>query len=154
MTNDRPDAPNQFGCRLSEEMTEENKKLLAKIDSESILLAPEVKGSLYFYIDAHDTEHSSKEDLIDDPSALDPASNDLGIEIRNENKHHRWNAQILQALKILEFATIYLNQKNGISPSAFGVNVELKWRDEQGLENIIHLSRNKDKTEWQVIRHT
>ena len=154
MTNDRPDAPNQFGCRLSEEMTEENKKLLAKIDSESILLAPEVKGSLYFYIDAHDTEHSSKEDLIDDPSALDPASNDLGIEIRNENKHHRWNAQILQVLKILEFATIYLNQKNGISPSAFGVNVELKWRDEQGLENIIHLSRNKDKTEWQVIRHT
>ena len=49
---------------------------------------------------------------------------------------------------------MYLNQKNGISPSAFGVNVELKWRDEQDLENIIHLSRNNDKTEWQVIRHT
>jgi len=154
MTNDRPDAPNQFGCRLSEEKTEENKKLLAKIDSESISLAPEVKGSIYFYIDAHDAEHSSKEDLIDDPSALDPASNDLGIEIRNENKHHRWNAQIPQALKILEFAAIYLNQRKSLSASIFGVNAELKWRDEQGLENIIHLSQNTDKTEWQVTRYT
>ena len=154
MTNDRADAPNQFGCRLSEEMTEENKKLLAKIDSKSILLAPEVKGSIYFYINAHDAEHSSKEDLIDDPSALDPASNDLGIEIRNENKHHRWNAQIPQALKILEFAAIYLNQMNSPSSSIFGVNAELKWWDEQGLENIIHLSQNADKTEWQVTRYT
>ena len=154
MTNDRPDAPNQFGCRLSEEMTEENKKLLAKIDSKSILLAPEVKGSIYFYINAHDAEHSSKEDLIDDPSALDPASNDLGIEIRNENKHHRWNAQIPQALKILEFAAIYLNQRENPSSSIFGVNAELKWWDEQGLENIIHLSRNTDKTEWPVTRYT
>ena len=154
MTNDRADAPNQFGCRLSEEMTAENKKLLAKIDSESILLAPEVKGSIYFYIDAHDAEHSSKEDLIDDPSALDPASNDLGIEIRKENKHHRWNAQIPQALKILKFAAIYLNQRESLSASIFGVNAELKWRDEQGLENIIHLSRNTDKNEWQVTRYT
>ena len=45
MTNVRTDAPNQLGCRFSEEMVEENKKLLARIYSESILLAQEAKGS-------------------------------------------------------------------------------------------------------------
>ena len=153
MTNVRTDATNQLGCRFSEEMVEENKKLLARIDSESILLEQEAKGSLYFYIDVHDADNPSKEELIDDPSALVPASNDLGIEIRNENKRHRWAAQAPQALKILELTTLYLNQKDSISSSIIGANAELKWWDEQGLENIIHLSRNKDKTEWQVARY-
>jgi hypothetical protein len=53
----------------------------------------------------------------------------------------------------LELTTLYLNQKDSISSSIIGANAELKWWDEQGLENIIHLSRNKDKTEWQVARY-
>jgi hypothetical protein len=154
MANDQPDAPMPFGCRLSEETIEENKKLLAKIDIKSLLLAPAVKGSLYFYIDAHDADNPSKEELIDDPSALDSASNELGIEIRNENKHHRWVAQISQTLKILEFATINLSQKNNHSISAFGVNVELKWQDERDQEIIIHLTQSKDQPGWQVTRYT
>ena len=154
MANDQADAPMPFGCRLSEETIEENKKLLAIIDSKSLLLAPAVKGSLYFYIDAHDADNPSKEELIDDPSALDSASNELGIEIRNENKHHRWVAQISQTLKILEFATINLSQKNYHSTSAFGVNVELKWQDERDQEIIIHLTQSKDQPGWQVTRYT
>jgi hypothetical protein len=92
--------------------------------------------------------------LIDDPSALDSASNELGIDIRNENKHHRWVAQISQTLKILEFATINLSQKNYHSPSPFGVNFELKWQDECDREIIIHLTQSKDQPEWQVTRYT
>jgi hypothetical protein len=153
MANDHPEAPKPLGCHLSEETIENNKKLLSKIDSKSILLASEVKGSLYFYVDNHDADNQSKEELIDDPSALDSASNDLGIEIRNENKHHRWAAQAPQALKILEFATIYLNQKNHYSSSTFGVNVELKWQDERNLETIIHLAQSTDQTEWRVTRY-
>ena len=154
MANDQPDSPKQLGCHLSEETIEENKKLLAKIDCKSILLAPAVKGSLYFYSDAHDADNPSKEDLIDDPSALDSASNELGIEIRNEDKHHRWASQISEALKILEYATTYLKSKEHNSSSALGVNVELKWQDEQDLETILHLSRTKENTEWQVMRYT
>ena len=90
MANDHPEAPKPLGCHLSEETIENNKKLLSVIDSKSILLTSEVKGSLYFYVINHDADNQSKEELIDDPSALDSASNDLGIEIRNENKHHRW----------------------------------------------------------------
>lgn len=153
MTNDQTDAPKPFGWRLSEETTEENKKLLAKIDSKSLLLTSTVNGSLYFHIDAHDTDNPSKEELIDDPSALDSASNELGIDIRNENKHHRWVAQMSQTLKILEFATINLSQKNYHSSSAFGVNVELKWQDECDQEIIIHLTQSKDQPEWQVTRY-
>ena len=153
MANDHPEAPKPLGCHLSEETIENNKKLLSKIDSKSILLASEVKGSLYFYVYVHDADNQSKEELIDDPSALDFASNDLGIEIRNENKHHRWVAQAPQALKILEFATIYLKQKNYDSSSNFGVNVELKWQDEQDQEVIIHLSQSKDNAEWRVARY-
>ena len=154
MANDHPDAPKPLSYRPSEETIEGNKKLLAKIDSKSLLLAPAVMGSLYFYIDSHDAGNPSKEELIDDPSALDSASSILGIEIRNENKHHRWAAQAPQALKILEFATIYLKQKNHGSSSTFGANVELKWQDEQDQETIIHLSQSKDNAEWQVSRYT
>jgi hypothetical protein len=153
MTNDQTDAPKPFGCRLSEETTEENKKLLAKIDSKRLLSAPAVNGSLYFYSDAHNTDNPSKEELIDDPSALDSASKELGIEIRNENKHHRWVAQISQTLRILEFATIHLSQRNNHLSSDFGVNVELKWQDERDQEIIIHLTRSKDQPEWQVTRY-
>ena len=62
-------------------------------------------------------------------------------------------AQAPQALKILEFATIYLNQKNHHSSTSFGVNVELKWQDERNLETIIHLAQSKDQTEWRVTRY-
>ena len=168
MANDHPDAPKPWSYRLSEETIEENKKLLAKIDSKSILLAPAVMGSLYFYIDSQDAGKPSKEELIDDPFALDLASTNLGIEIRNEDMHHRWVAQASQALKILEFATIHLNQKNHDSSIIFGVNVELKWQDGQGQETIVHLwqSKNnsnkdtsdkdnsdKNSAEWQVRRY-
>jgi len=152
MANDHPEAPKPLGCRPSEQTQEEHKKLIAKIDNNSILLASAVKGSLYFYIDARNADNSSKEKLIDDPFALDYISNDLGIEIRNEDKHLRWVAQAPQALKILEFASLHLKQKNHNSPS-IGVNVELKWLDERYLEMIIHLSQNKDQAEWQVTRY-
>jgi hypothetical protein len=125
-------------------------------------------GSLYFYIDSQDAGKPSKEELIDDPFALDLASTNLGIEIRNEDMHHRWVAQAPQALKILEFATIHLNQKNHDSSRIFGVNVELKWQDGQGKETIVHLwqsknnsnkdtsnedSADKNSSEWQVRRY-
>ena len=132
-------------------MTEEDKKLLAKIDGKSLSIETTVKGSIYFYIDAHDADNPHKEQLIDDPSALDSAGNHLGIEIRNENKHHRWAGQMPQALKILEFATAYLKQKNKTTTGFSGINAELKWLDELGLENIIHLSLSKDNREWQAI---
>jgi len=152
MANDHPEVPKPLSYRLSEESIEESNELLAQINSKSILLAPEVKGSLYFYIDSHDADNQSKEELTDDPSALDSVSNDLGLEIRNENKHHRWVAHAPQALKILEFATMRLNQKNHHSSGTFGVNVELKWQDEQDQETIIHLSQSKGQTEWRVTR--
>ncbi len=154
MANDQADAPKPFGCHLSEEIIEENKKLLAKIDCKRILLSPAVKGSLYFYSDIHHADNPSKEDLIDDPSALDSVSSELGIEIRNEDKHHRWAAQISEALKILEYATTYLKRKGLNSSKTFGANVELKWRDEMDHETILHLSRTKDNSEWQVKRYT
>ena len=154
MPNDLPHAANPLGSRLSKETIEENRKLLARINSKSLLLAPAVKGSLYFYIDTHGADNQSTEELIDDPSALDFASNELGIDIRNEDKHHRWIAQTPQALKILEFATIFLKQKNHDSSGNIGVNVELKWRDERDLETIIHLSQSKDNAEWQVTGGT
>ena len=147
MTNDQTDAPKPFGCHLSEETTEENKKLLAKIDSKRLLSAPAVNGSLYFHSDANNTDNPSKEELIGDPSALDSASKELGIEIRNENKHHRWVAQIFQTLRILEFATIHPSQRNHHLSSDFGVNVELKWQDERDQEIIIHLTQSKDQPE-------
>ena len=87
--NDYPDVSKQFDFSLSEETIEESKELLAKIDSKSILKASIVKGSIYFYLNTRDDSNQSKEDLIDDPTALDAAIKDLGIEIKYENKHHR-----------------------------------------------------------------
>ena len=41
--NEHPGSPKQFGSRLSEETVEENRELLAKIGSDSILKAPAIK---------------------------------------------------------------------------------------------------------------
>jgi hypothetical protein len=90
MANEQTDAPKQFGIHFSDEAAEANKQLLAKIDSNSISKASSIKGSIYFYKDIPSGDNFSKEELIHDPSALDAAINTLAIEIRHENKHHRW----------------------------------------------------------------
>jgi len=151
--NDHPDVSKQFGCHLSEETIEENKELLTKIDSKSILKASIAKGSIYFYNIGLGDNNQSTEELIDDPAALVAAIKDLGIEIKYENKHHRWVAEISHALKILAFAAAYLNRNSNASPGIYGINAELKWQDEKGFENIIHLTRRKDDTDWQVTRY-
>ena len=150
--NEQPGSPKQFGSRLGEETVEENRELLAKIGSDSILKAPAIKGSIYFYINICGDGTQSKEELIDDPTALNAAIKNLAIEIKYENKHHRWVAQLPQALKILEFAAEHLSLNNNITPDNLGINVELKWRDEKDFENIIHLTQSKGNTEWQVSR--
>jgi hypothetical protein len=94
----------------------------------------------------------SQEALIDDPTALNAAIEHIAIEIEYENKHHRWVAQLPQALKILEFAAEHLGLNNNITPDNIGVNAELKWRDEKDFENIIHLTQSKGNAEWQVSR--
>ena len=151
--NDYPGAPEQFDINLREKTIKENEELLAKINSDSILKAPLVRGSVYFYINTYNEDNQSNEELIDDPTALDTAIKDLGIEIRHENKHHRWVAQAPQALKVLEIAKIYLKQKNKALSDDFGINAELKWRDDQGLENIVHLTQDRDSVAWQVTRY-
>ena len=154
MTSQHPDSSIQFDADRSEELARENKELLAKIDSESILKAPIVKGSVYFYIDTHGDGDPNREELIDDPSALDSVSNELGIEIRNESKHHRWASNTPQALKILEFSATYLKQKNNQSSVNFGINAELRWQNDKGMENIIHITQSKSNAEWEVKRYS
>ena len=153
MANELTDGPKQAELQFSDAATDVNKQLLAKIASESLSGAPSIKGSIYFYLDAPGGDNLGKEELIDDPSALAAASETLGIEIRHESKHHRWEAQLPHALKILEFAAIYLRQRNDASSGNMGVNAELKWNDEQGLENIIHLTQGRDSVAWQVTRY-
>ena len=153
MANKHTDALKHFGIRFSDEATEANKQLLAKIDSESISRASLIKGSIYFYSNILGDANPSKEELIDDSSVLDVAIETLGIEIRYENKHHRWGAQLPHALKILEFAAMYLSRHNNASPDNIGINAELKWRDDQGLENIVHLTQDRDSVAWQVTRY-
>jgi hypothetical protein len=114
--NEQPGAPKQFGSRLSEETVEENRELLAKIGSDSILKAPAIKGSIYFYINICGDSTQSREELIDDPTALNAAIKNLAIEIKYENKHHRWVSQLPQALKILEFAAEHLSLNNNRAP--------------------------------------
>jgi hypothetical protein len=150
--NEQPGAPKQFGSRLSQETIEENKELLAKIGSDSILKAPAIKGSIYFYINTCINGNQSKEELIDDPTALDAAIKNLAIEIKHEDKHHRWVAQLPYALKILEFAAAHLRINNNILPDDLGINAELKWRDGKDLEHIIHLTQSKGNPDWQVSR--
>jgi len=153
MANEQTDAPKQFGIHFSDEAAEANKQLLAKIDSNRISKASSIKGSIYFYKDIPSGDNFSKEELIHDPSALDAAINTLGIEIRHENKHHRWDAQLPHALKILEFAAMHLRQNSDALPGDTGVNAELKWQDENDLETIIHLTQGKDSVAWQVTRY-
>ena len=150
--NEQPGAPKQFGSRLDEETVEENKELLAKIGSDSILKAPTIKGSIYFYINICGDGTQSKEELVDDPTALNAAIEHIAVEIKYENKHHRWVSRLPQALKILEFAAEHLGLNNNIMPDNIGVNAELKWRDEKDFENIIHLTQSKGNAEWQVSR--
>jgi hypothetical protein len=150
--NEQPGAPKQFGSRLGEETVEEHRELLAKIGSGGILKAPAIKGSIYFYINICGDGTQSKEELIDDPTALNAAIEHIAVEIKYENKHHRWVSQLPQALKILEFAAEHLGLNNNIMPGNIGVNAELKWRDEKDFENIIHLTQSKGNAEWQVSR--
>jgi hypothetical protein len=150
--NEQPGSPKQFGSRLGEETVEENRELLAKIGSDSILKAPAIKGSIYFYINICGDGTQSKEELIDDPTALNAAIEHIAIEIKYENKHHRWISQLPHALKILEFAAEHLSLNNNITPDNIGINAELKWRDEKDFENIIHLTQSKGNAEWQVSR--
>ena len=150
--NEQPGSPKQFGSRLGEETVEENRELLAKIGSDSILKAPAIKGSIYFYINICGDSTQSKEELIDDPTALNAAIKNLAIEIKYENKHHRWVSQLPQVLKILEFAAEHLSLNSNITPDNLGINAELKWRDEKDFENIIHLTQSKGNAEWQVSR--
>ena len=150
--NEQPGAPKRFGSRLSQETIEENKELLAKIGSDSILKAPAIKGSIYFYINTYNNGNQSKEELIDDPTALDAAIKNLAIEIKHENKHHRWVAQLPYTLIILEFAAARLRLKNNILPDTYGINAELKWRGDKDFEHIIHLTQSKGEYGWQVSR--
>ena len=150
--NEQPGAPEQLGSRLDEETIEENRELLGKIGSDSISEAAEIKGSIYFYANTYANDHQSKEELIEDPLALDAAIKNLAIEIKYEHKHHRWAAKLPHALKILEFAAARLKLNNNISPDNLGINAELRWRDGKDVENIIHLTQSKGNAEWQVSR--
>jgi hypothetical protein len=150
--NEQPGAPERFGSRLDEETIEENRELLGKIGSDSISEAAEIKGSIYFHTNTCSDGQQNKEELIDAPTALDAAIKDLTIEIKYEHKHHRWAAQLPQALKILEFAAAHLRLNNNISPNNIGINAELRWRDEKDFEKIIHLTQSKGNDEWQVSR--
>ena len=150
--NEQPGAPEQFGSRLGEETIEENRELLAKIGSDSIAEAAAIKGSIYFYANTCTDGNQSKEELIDEPTALDAAIKNLAIEIKYEHKHHRWVAKLPHALKILEFAAARLRLNNNISPENIGINAELRWRDGKDFENIIHLTQSKGNAEWQVSR--
>jgi hypothetical protein len=150
--NEQPGDPKQFGSRLGEETIEENRELLAKIGSDSIAEAAAIKGSIYFYTNTCTDGHQSKEELIDDPTALDTAIKNLAIDIKYEHRHHRWAAQLPHALKILEFAAAHLRLNNNISLENIGINAELRWRDGKDFENIIHLTQSKGNAEWQVSR--
>ena len=150
--NEQPGAPEQLGSRLDEETIEENRELLGRIGSDSISEAAEIKGSIYFYTNTCVDGQQNKEELIDDPTALDAAIKNLTVEIKYEHKHHRWAAQLPHALKVLEYAATRLRLSNNNSPNGLGINAELKWRDEKDFENIIHLTQSKGNAEWQVSR--
>ena len=151
--NDHSEASKEFGLHLGAETIAEHKKLLAKINSESLINASAVKGSIYFYTNIRCKSGLNREELVDSSTALDAASKDLEIEIRYENKHHRWIAEISYTLRILEFATISLNQNINTSPEKAGINAELRWRDKEDFENIIHLAKYKGDIDWQFTRY-
>lgn len=137
----------------SSDLIQKYKNLFANIDCLSIFDAPILRGSIYFYTYICNDDGLSKEELIDDQSVLDAASSCTGIEIKYQDKHHRWIAKLPQSLIILEYATKYINISNTSSLGSIGVNAELKWFDEQDQEVIVHLSRNQDNINWQAARY-
>lgn len=145
-TSDQPGSP------LNELGLEEHKELLGKIDSDSILKAAAVKGSIYFYVSTRGDDNQSKEELVDNPGALDAAIKNLGIKIRYEDKHHRWIAKPADALKALTFAATYLRKSSNTTSEIYGINAELKWHDERDHENIIHLMQSNDNADWRMTR--
>jgi hypothetical protein len=153
MASEHTEAPMQSGIHFSDEATAANKQLLATIDSESISKSSSIKGSLYFYSVILGDDNLDKEELINDPGALDAAVSVLQVQIRHESKHHRWDAQLPHALKILEFAAMCLRKYSEITPGNVGANVELRWRDEKDLETIVHLVKDRDDVGWQVTRY-
>jgi hypothetical protein len=134
-------------------MIQKYKNLFANIDCLSFFDAPIVRGSIYFYTYICNDDGFSKEELMDDQSVLDAASSCTGIEIKYQDKHHRWIAKLPQSLIILEYAVKYINISNTSSLGSIGVNAELKWFDEQDQEVIVHLSRNQDDINWQAARY-
>jgi len=137
----------------STNVVQEYKNLFADIDCLSVFKVSIVKGSIYFYTNTCKDDGLSKEELIDDPSGLEAASSCTGIEIKYQDKHHRWIAKLPQSLIILEYAVKYINISNTSSLGSIGVNAELKWFDEQDQEGIVHLSRNQDDINWQAARY-
>jgi hypothetical protein len=137
----------------SSDLIQKYKNLFANIDCLSIFDAPILRGSIYFYTYTRKDNGLSKEELIDDQSVLDAASSCTGIEIKYQDKHHRWIAKLPQSLMILEYATKYINVRNTSFLDNDGVNAELKWFDEQDREVIVHLSRNQDNINWQAARY-
>jgi hypothetical protein len=137
----------------SSDMIHQYRNIFASIDCLSIFNAHTVKGSIYFYTYTCKDNGLSEEELIDDQSGLEAASSCTGIEIKYQDKHHRWIAKPPQSLIILEYATKYINIRNTTSVGSNGVNAELKWFDEQAQEVIVHLSRNQDNINWQAARY-
>jgi len=137
----------------SSDLIQKYKNLFANIDCLSIFDTPILRGSIYFYTYTRKDNGLSKEELIDDQSVLDAASSCTGIEIKYQDKHHRWIAKLPQSLMILEYATKYINVRNTSFLDNDGVNAELKWFDEQDREVIVHLSRNQDNINWQAARY-
>ncbi len=137
----------------SSDMIHQYRNIFASIDCLSIFNAHTVKGSIYFYTYTCKDNGLSEEELIDDQSGLEAASSCTGIEIKYQDKHHRWITKPPQSLIILEYATKYINIRNTTSVGSNGVNAELKWFDEQAQEVIVHLSRNQDNINWQAARY-
>lgn len=137
----------------SSDLIQKYKNLFANIDCLSIFDAPILRGSIYFYTYTRKDNGLSEEELIDDQSGLDAASCSTGIEIKYQDKHHRWIAKLPQSLMILEYATKYINVRNTSFLDNDGVNAELKWLDEQDQEVIIHLTMSQDNVNWKVTRY-
>jgi len=137
----------------SSDLIQKYKNLFANIDCLSIFDAPILRGSIYFHTYICNDDGLSKEELIDDQSGLDAASCSTGIEIKYQDKHHRWIAKLPQSLMILEYATKYINVRNTSFLDNDGVNAELKWLDEQDQEVIIHLTMSQDNVNWKVTRY-
>ena len=146
-TSDQPGSP------LNELGLEEHKELLGKIDSDSIIKAAAVKGSIYFYVRTRGDDNQNKEELVDNPGALDTAIKNHGIKIKYEDRHYRWIGKPADALKTLTLAATYLRESGNTTSEIYGINAELKWLDERDHENIIHLMQSNDNADWRMTRY-